>query len=83
MRARGRRFGPLLEHSGQLRRVLSQFGVTRLNRFQLGHQCIGHVLLELAVAAAGVVRLDLVEAAAPLPELFVDEPGKTLADYRP
>ena len=28
-------------------------------------------------------RLDLVEAAAPLPELFVDEPGKTLADYRP
>lgn len=28
-------------------------------------------------------RLDLVEEAEPLPELFVDEPGKTLADYRP
>ncbi|MCR9126535.1 MAG: YafY family transcriptional regulator [Rhodobacteraceae bacterium] len=27
-------------------------------------------------------RIDLIEAADPLPELFVDEPGRTLADYR-
>lgn len=27
-------------------------------------------------------RLDLIESAEALPELFVDEPGKTLADYR-
>lgn len=27
-------------------------------------------------------RVDLIEEATPLPELFVDEPGKTLADYR-
>ncbi len=26
-------------------------------------------------------RLDLIEEATPLPELFIDEPGKTLADY--
>ncbi|WP_417673418.1 helix-turn-helix transcriptional regulator [Pseudodonghicola sp.] len=28
-----------------------------------------------------VFRVDLIEEAAPLPELFVDEPGKTYADY--
>ena len=28
-------------------------------------------------------RLDLIESAEALPELFVDEPGKTLADYLP
>lgn len=28
-----------------------------------------------------VFRIDLIEAATALPELFVDEPGKTLADY--
>jgi len=27
--------------------------------------------------------LDQIENAEALPELFVDEPGKTLADYRP
>lgn len=27
------------------------------------------------------LRTDLIETAAPLPELFVDEPGKTLADF--
>ncbi len=26
-------------------------------------------------------RVDLIEEAEPLPELFIDEPGKTLADY--
>lgn len=30
-----------------------------------------------------VFRIDLIEAVAPLPELFRDEPGKTLADYQP
>ena len=30
-----------------------------------------------------VFRVDLIEAAEALPELFVDEPGKTLADYDP
>lgn len=30
-----------------------------------------------------VFRLDLMESAEALPELFVDEPGKTLADYQP
>ena len=30
-----------------------------------------------------VFRVDLIETAEALPELFVDEPGKTLADYRP
>ncbi len=30
-----------------------------------------------------VFRLDLIESAEALPELFVDEPGKTLADYMP
>ncbi len=29
-----------------------------------------------------VLRLDLIESTAALPELFVDEPGKTLADYQ-
>ena len=28
-----------------------------------------------------VFRVDLIEAATPLPELFVDEPGRTLDDY--
>jgi len=28
-----------------------------------------------------VFRIDLIEAATPLPELFVDEPGKRLSDY--
>ena len=30
-----------------------------------------------------VFRVDLIELAEALPELFVDEPGKTLADYTP
>ncbi|UWR54033.1 YafY family transcriptional regulator [Phaeobacter inhibens] len=30
-----------------------------------------------------VFRVDLIEAATPLPELFVDEPGKRLMDYQP
>ncbi len=30
-----------------------------------------------------VFRVDLIEAATALPELFVDEPGKRLADYDP
>lgn len=30
-----------------------------------------------------VFRVDLIESAEALPELFVDEPGKTLADYQP
>ena len=30
-----------------------------------------------------VFRVDLIEKATPLPELFVDEPGKRLADYQP
>ncbi|KHA52703.1 helix-turn-helix transcriptional regulator [Sulfitobacter geojensis] len=30
-----------------------------------------------------VFRLDLIESAEALPDLFVDEPGKTLADYVP
>lgn len=30
-----------------------------------------------------VFRVDLIEEARALPELFVDEPGKTLADYAP
>ena len=30
-----------------------------------------------------VFRVDLIETAQALPELFVDEPGKTLADYVP
>jgi predicted DNA-binding transcriptional regulator YafY len=30
-----------------------------------------------------VFRVDLIEQAAPLPELFVDEPGKRLSDYDP
>lgn len=30
-----------------------------------------------------VFRVDLVESAEALPELFVDEPGKRLTDYRP
>jgi predicted DNA-binding transcriptional regulator YafY len=30
-----------------------------------------------------VFRVDLIETAAPLPELFVDEPGKRLQDYTP
>jgi predicted DNA-binding transcriptional regulator YafY len=34
-------------------------------------------------AAFRVFRLDLIEFAEALPELFVDEPGKTLADYDP
>ena len=29
-----------------------------------------------------VFRVDLIETATPLPELFVDEPGRTFADYR-
>lgn len=28
-------------------------------------------------------RTDLIEQATPLPELFIDEPGKTLSDYKP
>lgn len=34
-------------------------------------------------AAHRVFRVDLVQSAEALPELFVDEPGKTLTDYRP
>ena len=34
-------------------------------------------------AAFRVFRLDLIESAEALPELFVDEPGKTIADYLP
>lgn len=34
-------------------------------------------------AAFRVFRLDLIESAEALPELFPDEPGKTLADYAP
>ncbi len=34
-------------------------------------------------AAFRVFRVDLITSAEALPELFVDEPGKTLADYRP
>ncbi|MEP2642079.1 YafY family protein [Roseobacter sp.] len=34
-------------------------------------------------AAFRVFRVDLIETAEALPELFVDEPGKTLADYTP
>lgn len=34
-------------------------------------------------AAFRVFRLDLIETAEALPALFVDEPGKTLADYDP
>jgi len=30
-----------------------------------------------------VFRVDLIQSADALPELFVDEPGKTLADYTP
>lgn len=30
-----------------------------------------------------VFRVDLIESAEALPELFVDEPGKTLSDYQP
>jgi predicted DNA-binding transcriptional regulator YafY len=30
-----------------------------------------------------VFRIDLIEQATPLPELFVDEPGKRLSDYQP
>ncbi len=30
-----------------------------------------------------VFRIDLVEAVIPLPELFIDEPGKRLSDYDP
>ncbi|MCE8516608.1 YafY family transcriptional regulator [Ruegeria pomeroyi] len=30
-----------------------------------------------------VFRIDLIETLSPLPELFRDEPGKTLADYQP
>jgi predicted DNA-binding transcriptional regulator YafY len=30
-----------------------------------------------------VFRIDLIEMATPLPELFVDEPGKRLTDYDP
>jgi predicted DNA-binding transcriptional regulator YafY len=30
-----------------------------------------------------VFRVDLIEQATPLPELFVDEPGKRLSDYDP
>jgi predicted DNA-binding transcriptional regulator YafY len=30
-----------------------------------------------------VFRIDLIEQAKPLPELFVDEPGKRLSDYPP
>ncbi|AAV95930.1 YafY family transcriptional regulator [Ruegeria pomeroyi] len=30
-----------------------------------------------------VFRIDLIETLTPLPELFRDEPGKTLADYQP
>ena len=30
-----------------------------------------------------VFRVDLIDTAAPLPELFVDEPGKRLQDYTP
>lgn len=33
-------------------------------------------------AAFRVFRVDLIETATALPELFVDEPGKTLADYQ-
>jgi len=29
-----------------------------------------------------VFRVDLIEAATPLPELFMDEPGRTFADYQ-
>ena len=34
-------------------------------------------------AAFRVFRVDLITSAEALPELFVDEPGKTLAGYRP
>jgi predicted DNA-binding transcriptional regulator YafY len=34
-------------------------------------------------AAHRVFRVDLIQTAEALPELFVDEPGKTLADYDP
>lgn len=34
-------------------------------------------------AAFRVFRLDLIESAEALPELFHDEPGRTLADYAP
>jgi predicted DNA-binding transcriptional regulator YafY len=34
-------------------------------------------------AAFRVFRVDLIASAEALPELFVDEPGKTLTDYRP
>jgi predicted DNA-binding transcriptional regulator YafY len=30
-----------------------------------------------------VFRVDLIDTAKPLPELFVDEPGKRLQDYDP
>ena len=34
-------------------------------------------------ASFTALRVDLIDSAEALPELFVDEPGKTLADYRP
>ena len=34
-------------------------------------------------AAHRVFRVDLIQSAEALPELFVDEPGKTLADFTP
>ena len=34
-------------------------------------------------SAHRVFRIDLIETAEALPELFVDEPGKTLADFTP
>jgi predicted DNA-binding transcriptional regulator YafY len=34
-------------------------------------------------AAHRVFRVDLIQTAEALPELFIDEPGKTLADYVP
>lgn len=34
-------------------------------------------------SAFRVFRIDLIEDMTPLPEIFADEPGKTLADYAP
>jgi predicted DNA-binding transcriptional regulator YafY len=35
-----------------------------------------------STSAFCILRLDLIETADPLPKMFVDEPGKTLADYQ-
>ena len=66
-----------ITEAGEAPRVVRPLEVRNWGRFWL--------LTAWCEAADGfeTFALDQIESAEALPELFVDEPGKTLADYRP